>query len=75
MSRNLRKYSQQTDTRLILGALIILFLVGDGLIWLFYGLQGALTGLLCILGGIIPVGLVVLVMNLLDWIAKRANRN
>ena len=73
MSRDLRKYVRQTNIRLIGGALVLLFVVGDGLIYLIYGAGAAVTGLLCLLGGMIPVALVVLIMMLLDWIAKRAN--
>jgi hypothetical protein len=73
MSRDLRKYIKQTNIRLIAGALFLLFFVGDGLIFLFYGPSGALMGLLCLLGGMVPVLLVVLIMMLLDWISKRAN--
>jgi hypothetical protein len=75
MTRDLRKYVHQTNIRLIAGALIILFVVGDGLIYLFYGPTGALMGLLCLLGGMVPVVLVVLIMILLDWIGKRADRD
>jgi len=42
---------------------------------LIYGSGAAVIGLLCLLGGMVPVALVVLVMLLLDWIAKRANRD
>jgi len=73
MSRDLRKYVRQTNIRLVGGALVLLFVVGDGLIYLIYGAGAAVTGLLCLLGGMIPVALVVLIMMLLDWIAKRAN--
>ena len=73
MTRDLRKYIHQTNVRLIAGALVLLFVVGDGLIYLSYGTTGALFGLLCLLGGMVPVVLVVLIMMLLDWIAKRAN--
>jgi hypothetical protein len=75
MTRDLRKYTRQTNIRLIAGALVILFIIGDGLIYLFYGPTGALMGFLCLLGGMVPVALVVLIMNLLEWIAKRANRD
>jgi hypothetical protein len=74
MSRDLRKYARQTNFRLIVGALFLLFIVGDGLIYVVYGPAAAVTGLLCILGGLVPVGLIVLVLLLLDWITKRANR-
>jgi hypothetical protein len=74
MSRDLRKYARQTNFRLIVGALLLLFIVGDGLIYVIYGPAAAVTGLLCILGGLVPVGLIVLALLLLDWITKRANR-
>jgi hypothetical protein len=73
MIRDLRKYSRQTNVRIIAGALLLLFLAGDGLIWLIYGSGSALMGLLCLLAGMVPVVLVVLALILLDWIAKRAN--
>ncbi len=73
MSRDLRKYARQTTARLIGGALLLVFLVGDGLIYLIYGKAAALTGLLCLLAGMIPVILIVLILILLDWIKKRAD--
>ena len=73
MTRDLRKYVRQTNFRLIAGALVLLFVVGDGLIYLFYGSSAAVIGLLCLLGGMIPVVLVVFILLLIDWIAKRAN--
>jgi hypothetical protein len=75
MSRDLRKYIRQTNFRLILGALVLLFVVGDGLIYLFYGSSAAVMGLICLLAGMTPVVLVVLIILLLDWITKRANRD
>jgi hypothetical protein len=73
MTRDLRKYIRQTNIRLIIGGLILLFIIGDGLIYLIYGPGAAITGLLCLVGGMIPVGLVILSMMLLDWITKRAS--
>lgn len=73
-NRDLRKYAQQTNVRLIVGALLVLFLIGDGLIYLFYGLGAALTGLLCLAGGLLPIFLIYLFFLLLDWVVKRANR-
>ncbi len=75
MSRDLRKYGRQTNVRLIAGALILLFIIGDGLIYLIYGGGAALMGILCLLGGMIPVVLTVLVLFLLDWIRKRADHD
>ena len=33
MSRDLRKYKRNTDTRLVVGAILLLFVAGLGLIW------------------------------------------
>ena len=75
MSRNLQKYARQTDLQLIGGALIILFIVGDGLIYLFYGSNAALMGLLCLLIGLSPVVLIILAILILDWITRHVNRS
>jgi hypothetical protein len=74
LSRNLRKFARQTNLRLILGGLVLVFIVGDGLIYLLYGPTSALTGLLCLLAGMIPVGLIALILLIMDWVGKRANR-
>ena len=75
MSRDLRKYGKQTNVRLIIGAMLLLFLVGDGLIYLIYGGRAALMGVLCLLGGLVPVLLVVLILFILDWIRKRIDHD
>jgi hypothetical protein len=75
MSRDLRKYGRQTNVRLIAGALLLIFVVGDGLIYLIYGSGAAMMGLLCLLAGMVPVLLTILVLFLLDWIRKRADRD
>ena len=73
MSRDVRSYMKDTNVRLVAGALLLLFIVGDGLIWLIYGFGAAVTGFLCILGAFIPIGLIFLVLFGMDWIVKRAN--
>ncbi|RME88715.1 MAG: hypothetical protein D6770_06350 [Anaerolineae bacterium] len=73
MSRDLRHYARQTNFRLLLGALVLLFVVGDGLIYLIYGKGAAVMGLLCLFAGLTPVLLVMLVLALLDWVAKRVD--
>jgi hypothetical protein len=75
MSRDLRKYASQTSVQLIGGAILLLFVVGDGLIYFIYGKSAALMGLLCLLVGLIPVILVILILIILDWIRKRVDRN
>ncbi len=75
MSRDLRSYMKDTNVRLIIGALALLFIVGDGLIWLIYGFGAAMMGLLCMLGAFVPIGLIFLFLFVTDWIVKRAGRD
>jgi len=74
MKRDLRDYARQTTIRLIIGGIFLLFIVGDGLIYWIYGPSAALTGLLCLGAGLFPILLIMIILSLLDWIAKRANR-
>ena len=71
--RDLRKYAKQTNIRLIIGGILLLVLVGGGFILLIYGPGAATTGLLCIFAGLTPVLLVIIVLQIIDWIVKRAN--
>ena len=75
MSRDLRKYAQDTGVQLVVGAFLLLFIVGDGLIYFIYGKSAALMGLLGLLAGVAPVLIIALFMILLNWIVKRANRD
>lgn len=75
MSRDLRKYARQTSVQLAVGAILLLFLVGDGLIYLIYGKGAAMMGLSCLLIGLAPIVLIVFLMLLLNWIVKLANRD
>jgi hypothetical protein len=74
MSHDIRKYTSQTNIRLIVGAFILLFVVGLGLIAIIYGIDAALVGLLCLLGALIPIGLVALLMFGLDIFVKKINK-
>lgn len=69
--RDLRVYAKQTNIRLIVGALALLFLVGLGLIFLIYGEGAVFTGLLCIIGGLIPVVLIIIALAVIDLIVKK----
>jgi hypothetical protein len=75
MTRDLRKYARQTNIRVGVGAALLLLVVGTGLIYLIYGPSAAVTSLLCLLVGFLPIGLIFLSLALLDWIQKRANRS
>lgn len=73
--KDLRNYARQTNIRLIVGAVLILMIVGEGLIYLFYGIGGAITGFLCIGSGIIPILLIVGILSLMEWIVKKNDEN
>ena len=72
MSRDLRKYAKQTNVRLAVGAFLLLFVVGLGLIWAVYGQGAAGMGLFCLLAGLAPVVLITAVFFAIDWILKSA---
>jgi hypothetical protein len=72
MKRDLRAYARQTNVRLAAGALLLLFGVGIALIYFIYGGGAALVGLLCLLGSLVPVALIFLAIQGMDWIITRA---
>ena len=74
MSRDLRRYAGQTNARLLAGFILILFLIGDGLIYWIYGRQAAIMGLVCLVAGLAPLVLIALVLWLMEWVVKRANQ-
>jgi magnesium-transporting ATPase (P-type) len=70
-NRNLNEYATQTKFRLVLWFILILFVVGIGLIWWFYGRNAAVLGFLCLLGAGIPIGLITIFLLGLDKIVKK----
>ena len=72
MSRDLRRYARQTNIRLALGGVLLLFLVGDGLIYIFYGRSAAVLGIVCLLLGLALLVLIGLALWIIEWIARRA---
>jgi hypothetical protein len=54
------------------GGLLLLFVVGIGLIYLFYGQGAALTGLLCMVVALIPLILIWVMFIVLEFITKKA---
>jgi len=72
MKRDLREYAKQTNVRLAAGAVLLLFIVGLGLIWLIYGNGAASFGFFCLMSGLSAVGLILLVFLGIDWILKHA---
>ncbi len=75
MSRDLRKYHRQTNTQLIAGAILLLFVIGGGLVYLIWGSSMTVSTLLCMGAALIPVGLIISIFWILDWIVKRARKN
>jgi hypothetical protein len=72
MKRDLREYAKQTNIQLAIGAFVLLFVVGLGLIYVIYGPGAAGVGLLCLLGGMVPIVIILSIFLGIDWIVKRA---
>jgi hypothetical protein len=75
MTHDLRKYARQTNVRLLTGFILILFIIGDGLIYIFYGRQAALLGVICLIFGLIPLLLIWGALWVVDVIVKKANQD
>ena len=75
MGKDLRLYAKQTNTRLLIGGIALLFVVGDGLIYLFYGQRAALMGLTCLLAGLLPLIIIWLILLLVEWLVKQADES
>ncbi len=73
MTRDLRKYARQTNLRLLLGFFGLLLVVGIGLIYLFYGRNAALMGIICTGAAFLPAVLVWLVLWVMGYIVKKAD--
>ncbi len=71
MKRDLREYAKHTNIQLIVGAFILLFGVGIALIYLIYGPGAAGIGFLCMLGGLLPIALILVALYGMEWIVKR----
>jgi len=72
LKRDLREFADQTNVRLLAGAFLLLFGVGVLLIFLIYGAGAAVAAFLCLLIGLIPIGLILVWLLGMDWIVKRA---
>ena len=71
--RDLRRYAQQTNYRLLVGGIALLYLVGGGLIYLIYGRAALVSGLVCLTTGLTPLILIYVFLAAMGYIAKKAN--
>jgi hypothetical protein len=65
----------QTKNRLVWAGLGLIGLLGILLILLTYGTSAAFCGLAFFLGALLPVGLIVLFLRILQWIVDRSENN
>lgn len=72
MSRDLRRYARQTNQRLLIGFIVLLFLVGDGLIYMIYGREAAVMGLTCLFAGLSPLILIWLVLLAIEALLRKS---
>jgi len=71
MSRDLRRYSRQTNIRLLAGFILLILLVGGSLVFLFFGPAALTSYILCAGAGLMLLLLIGLTLVGLDWIVRR----
>jgi hypothetical protein len=69
--KTLVEYSRQTTFRLIVGGILLLFIVGDALIYFIYGSSAAISGVLCLGVGLLPVIIIIGVLWVMEYIVKK----
>ena len=69
--RDLRAYARSTTFRLGAGGLLVILIVGNLLVYFVYGAGGLMQSLLCMGAFLLPGLLIVGVLQLMSWIAKR----
>ncbi len=69
--RDLRAYASGTTLRLVLGGLAIVLIVGNVLIWTFYGSGAAQLSLLCMGVTLLPALLIAVVLWVMGWIVRK----
>ena len=72
MTRDLRRYARQTNFRLLAGFILLLFVVGDTLIYFIYGQEAAILGFICLLAGLLPLVLIGLALWGMEKLLDRA---
>ena len=69
--RDLRRYAGTTQSRLVLGVILLIFLVGDGLVFVLFGVEAGQYALLCTALGLLPLIVIFALLWFLGWIAGR----
>jgi hypothetical protein len=65
---DMRRHRSNTDRNLLLGFFALAAIVGGALIWIFYGTGAAALGIVCVAGGAVLAGIVVMLMLGLLWL-------
>ncbi len=61
------RFARSLEGQLVIGFFLVLYLVGGGLIWLFYGKTAALLGIICMTGGLFFFLLLYAIVWLIGW--------
>ncbi len=72
---NYRAIRAATDHNLLIGFFIILFVIGLGLIGLFYGSGGVVGALACILVALGAIGVLALIIGGLEKLSARLDKD
>jgi F0F1-type ATP synthase assembly protein I len=75
MKTDLRKYTKQTTFRLIVGGIILLVVVGGGLIFFIYGPTAALSGILCLGVGLLPILIIMGILWAMEAVVRKNNES
>jgi hypothetical protein len=65
------RFVRTTEGQLVIGFFAILYVIGGALIWVYYGLGGAIAGWLCITVGLFFFVLLYGLVSLAGWWANR----
>jgi hypothetical protein len=71
--RDLHRYTFQTNKRLLIGLILLLLIIGNGLIYIFYGQGAAIFGIFCMAALLLPLGLIWVYLHGLAWLKQRFN--
>ncbi len=61
------RFARSLEGQLVIGFFLVLYGVGGGLIWIFYGKAAALLGMVCMTGGLFFFLLLYAIVWLIGW--------